>query len=190
MNALRQHHECTLDEYFEVELQSTVRFEFRGGAILAMSGGSWRHDDVSLAVGAALRRRFRGTCRAFGPNLRILTGDGTYTYADAGVVCGRQELAKHRGTDTLLNPTLIVEVLSASTRAYDLGEKLESYRATPSIREILLVEAESVDVHHTFRDGDGWQTVRHRAPTDVIRLHIGDATLPLDELYETPPEPT
>jgi Uma2 family endonuclease len=182
--SLRSPPGSTLDAYFEVELHSPSRFEYRDGAILPMSGGSWRHDEVSVAAITALRARFRSPCRVFGPNLRIVTGDDLYTYADAGVVCGPQDVSKHRGTDTLRNPSAVVEVLSPSTRAYDLGEKLDAYRSTPSIRDVLLVEAEAPDVLHAFRTESGWALARHEGLDAVVHLRTGDVTLPLRELYE------
>lgn len=187
MHALRHHHLCTLEDYFEVELESERRFEFREGAILAMSGGSMRHDDIGLNAVTALRARLPSGCRPFGSNLRLVTGDGVYTYADAGAVCGKRLTTKYRGTDTLHNPMIVVEVLSPTTREYDLGEKLDHYRTTPSIHEILLIEAENIGVLHVRRTETGWQTLRFESREDTLELACG-IRLPLAEIYDLPVE--
>ena len=121
-----------------------------------------------------------------GADQRIATGDGVYTYPDASVVCGPLELSSHKGTGTVHNPCVLVEVLSPSTRDYDLGDKLESYKSIPALRHVLLIEAEEPHVRHVRRTAEGWETLEIRALSEVVEF-MGVA-LPLSEIYEDLPE--
>jgi Uma2 family endonuclease len=114
-------------------------------------------------------------------NQRIATADGLYTYADGSVYCG--ELAT--GPDqTATNPVLLIEVLSDSTRDYDLGEKLDRYKAVPSLRHVLLVEQHRVQVEHWSRGPDGWSRDVHVDRDDTLRLAGLGIELPLTEIYD------
>ena len=180
MHSLR-HHRFTLQQYLELDLHAEGKFEYCDGAILAMAGGSLRHNVVAGNVLAALHSRLSGQCRAIGSDQRVATGDGLHTYPDALVVCGEPELSKFQGTDTLHNPTLLVEVLSPSTREYDLGEKTEHYQTIPSLRDILLVEPDHPDVRHLRRTAEGWET--RRFTEGEVDLLWGPVRLPVAEIY-------
>lgn len=179
MRAFR-HNVCTLDDYYEIELKNERKFEFWRGAIVAMAGGSPRHNVLAVRVTAALLARFP-RCSVMGSDQRVATGDGLHTYPDASVVCGEMELSRYPGTETLHNPMLLVEVLSPSTRDYDLGEKLEHYQTILALRDVLLIEAEAPDVRHVRRTAEGWETRRFRGAEAIVDL--AGVTLPLAELY-------
>lgn len=176
-----RHHRFDLEQYFELEVaHPEQKYEFCDGGILAMSGGTLRHNEVASNVLVALRVRFP-RCRVLGSDQRVATGDGLYTYPDVSVTCGKVETSRFRGTDTLHNPSLLVEVLSPSTRDYDLGEKLDRYQSVPALRDVLLVETDTPEVRHVRRTEEGWETRRFRGLDAVVDL--AGATLPLAEIY-------
>ena len=182
MHGLR-HHQFDLEAYFELELESATKFEFCDGAILAMAGGTLQHSRLAGNAYAALRARIGKTCEAFNSDQRVATGDGVHTYPDAMVVCGPAQTTQHRGTETVHNPSVIVEVLSPSTRAYDLGEKLDHYKTTPGLQDVLFVEAESIDVLHVWRTEAGWEQRRFTSPTASVPIRALGRRLPVLELY-------
>lgn len=175
------HHWFSLEEYLDFELSHAEKFEYVDGAIVAMAGGSPRHNVVAANAVAALHARFAGRCRVMGSDQRGATADGLRTYPDAVVVCGAMELSEHKGTGTLHNPCLLVEVLSPSTRDYDLGEKLERYQTIPALRDVLLVEPDHVDIRHVRRTAEGWETRRFTSADATVDL--GDVALPVAALY-------
>jgi len=186
MEALR-HHEFTVEVYFEFELQSSARFEFYNGAILAMAGASPRHNNIMLKTQGALDRRVGKRCRVLGEGQRVVTGDELYTYADAMVACGPLDLLTVQGTGTVRNPSILVEVLSPSTRVYDLGEKLQHYKTIASLKEVLFVEQERVDVLHVRRSPTsptGWEEERFVMLADSIPLQTLSKALTLKEVYD------
>lgn len=180
----RAHPLLDLEDYFEIELSSEWRFEYVDGQVRAMSGGKLAHNTMEANVVAALHRLAGGRCRVFGSNQRIATADGTHTYPDAMVVCGRPEVTRFRGTDTVHNPVLLVEVLSPSTREYDRTDKLARYQATPSVREVLLVDPDAWDVEQVVRQDGGWIRRRYRLPDDEVALVAFSGALRLRDLYQ------
>lgn len=181
MGRLARHHILSLADYFAVERGSSVKHEFSDGQVLAMAGGSPRHNAISAQVVFALVGGLRGRpCRAYSSDQRLSTGDGLYTYADASVICGDVLLGPEQ---TATNPSLVVEVLSDSTREYDRGEKLERYRSIASLRHVLLVEQLRVDVEHWYRGADGWERRVYTHLADPIGLPEASLTLTVSDLY-------
>jgi Uma2 family endonuclease len=162
-------------EYLDIERVAASRSEYFDGEMFAMAGGSPRHSLISANIlrelGNGLKRR---PCAAYDSNLRILvSATGLYTYPDASVICGPLEFSDQR-RDTVLNPTLLVEVLSNSTEAYDRGKKFSHYRQIASLREYLLVSQEEARIERFLRNDDGTWTL-----TEAAGL---EATLPLSSL--------
>ena len=173
----------TIKEYFVVEAMSPVRNEYFDGEILAMAGGSADHNRISRNVLLALEPKLReGRCESLGSDTRILTASGLYTYPDAVVIYGPIILSAEP-LETITNPTVLVEVLSPSTRAYDRGEKFELYRSIPTFRDYLLIEQSAVDVEHRWRASDQWLSERKTSLQDVIRLNSIDVDLRIADLY-------
>ena len=174
----------TQEEYLAREQRTPTRNEFLDGEIYAMAGATLRHNVIMMNAGAALHALLRGKpCRAFNSDQRICAGQtGLYTYADAGVVCGRP-LFHDQDHGALLNPTLLVEILSPSTAAYDRGEKLDHYRAIPSLREVLLIaqDTRKVEHHHRLDTGQWLLTVYE---SGAVALATLDGAIPLDDLYD------
>lgn len=115
----------SLEEYLALERESEVRHEFWNGEIFAMSGGTLGHDHIMGNVFDSLRMSLRAKdCRVFTNNMQIkVPAAPPYRYADGSVVCGKVEVERFNGNDLLLNPVLIVEVLSPTTEAFDRGDK-------------------------------------------------------------------
>ncbi len=169
-------------EYLHLEARSAIRHEFLDGEVFAMAGAKPEHNDIAAAITGALVLLLRGRrCRAFSSDQRIhVRATGLYTYPDGGVKCGRGEI--HSDGMSLLDPVLLVEVLSESTRDYDRGAKLEHYKAIPSLRHVLLVESTSRRVEHHHRPEGGAWTVT--TLTDgAIRLDDLGGSIPLDDVY-------
>lgn len=178
------HHRFTLDEYVALTRRvRDVKHEFVDGTVVAMAGGSPRHSALATATTGLLFVALRnGPCRPFNSDQAVATPDGLYTYPDASVVCGAVTLAP--GTDHAMNPVVLVEVLSDSTRGYDTGEKLERYRRIPSIRDVLHVDQDAMCVTHHARDDSGaWSTVQHTDGGAVISLRGVEAELRVGEIY-------
>lgn len=188
MPVTRRHHRFSLEQYLEWEVTHPEKFEYADGAIVAMSGGSPAHNVVAGNAFALLHAHFLGRCHVMGSDQRVATADGLHTYPDAVVVCGTLDLTTFRGTGTVHDPCLLVEVLSPSTRDYDLGEKQERYQTITALRDVLLIDSATPDVRHVRRTAEGWEIRRFRALADVV--DIGELALPLAAIYrDVPDEP-
>lgn len=178
----------TDEEYLERERRAEVKSELHDGEVVAMAGGSPRHNALSLNVGAALRQRFRerrASCVAFSSDQRIhIEATGLYTYADVSVACsGARFHPKHR--DTLINPKLIVEVLSKSTEAYDRGAKFAHYQTIPSLTEYVLVSQyeRRIEHFHLLETGQWLLTVLKGDEARLLLPALG-CEIPLGEIYD------
>jgi Uma2 family endonuclease len=175
----------TVAEYLEHERTSETKSEFVNGEILAMSGARSVHNAISSNVLAAFGTRLRGRSG------RTLTGDqrvhvaatGSYFYPDVTILSSRAEYRP--GDDrSLLNPSVVVEILSPSTESYDRGIKTAHYRHTPTIGEFLLVAPESESVEHYVRTGaDSWSLTEYRIG-DVVPFATLGIELPVAEMFE------
>ena len=182
MGTVRTRRILTLDDYFDVESRSEAKHEFLDGEILGMAGGSPRHNAISRNVLGSLTRVLRGgPCQEFGSDQRVATPDGLYTYPDLSVFCAPMVLIGGRPS-TATNPSVLIEILSDSTRDYDRGEKLARYQRMGSVADIVLIEAGFPRVEHWARKGDDW--VRTVYEDGVLRLTGCDVELPLAEIYE------
>lgn len=173
---------ATEAEYLEWDRTHDGKHEYVNGEILAMSGVSDAHDRVQVnAVVALASRLHQGPCRVRGADLRVrLDETGLYCYPDLTVVCGEPEFAPTRPV-TLLNPRVIVEVLSETTEDYDRGAKLAHYRRRASVDLIVLVDSRQPLVELLRRNADATWTWSDHTDGSV---RILDADVPLAELYE------
>ncbi|MBI4953592.1 MAG: Uma2 family endonuclease [Myxococcales bacterium] len=173
----------TAAEYLAWERAEVGKHEYHRGAVFAMAGGSPRHNYLSNAIGAELRAALRGAgCHAFSSDQRISAEAGErYVYADAVAVCGAVRTEPGHG-DVLANPTIVVEVLSQSTEAYDRGEKWQAYQRLASLTDYILVAQGAARIEHYRRDGNAWR-YRELGPGDRLELSNG-AVLAVDAVYE------
>ena len=184
MGLAAKRHAYTFTEYLELEESSNVKHEFLEGEIYAMAGGTPRHAALTLAVAAALLDALRGgPCRAFSSDLRVrVPASGFAGYPDVTVVCGPLE-RDPQSDSTVTNPKVIVEVLSSSTQAFDLGEKFEHYQRMATLAAVLYVWQDDVRMELRMRASDGWQT-RTLGAGDSIPLDALGCRLNVDDIYQ------
>lgn len=177
----------TETEYLERERTGPVRHEFYQGQIYAMAGSSEAHNTLTVLLVATLVPQVRGRgCRVHASDLRVrVSPTGLYTYPDVLVVCGERRFLDER-SDTLLNPTVIFEVLSPSTETYDWSTKFAHYQTLPSLQEYILVAQERVQVEQYVRQGesDTWVLRVHRRQSDSLVLPSIGCAIPLAAIYE------
>lgn len=176
----------TPEEYLALDRAALeVRSEYHNGEIFAMTGATLAHSRIINNISGELRQRLKGSsCEAIGSELRLRTPTGLFTYPDVVVICGQPELLDN-WKDTLLSPSILFEVLSPSTEAYNRGEKARHYRTLPSLREYLFVASERIHVEHFIRqDEHHWLLSEHSALTDTVRLDAARCELPLSEIYD------
>jgi Uma2 family endonuclease len=174
----------TAGEYLALELQSEERHEFLDGEMFAMSGASAEHNDIVWNIASSFHSQLRGRpCRASIADMRLQVREtGLYTYPDIVVVCGERRFAE---PDTLLNPTLIVEVLSPSTEAYDRGRKFGHYRTIETLQEVVFVAQDRVNVERFSRQPAGaWLLSEARRLEDQLPLPSIGCQLSLSAVYE------
>lgn len=176
----------TIEEYLEMEQASQEKHEYYHGEVFAMSGPKVPHGIISGNTFLVLGNQLKGKrCRPFNGEQTIHIEKNTlFTYPDIFVVCGEIET---RNSDdwNILNPTVIIEILSPSTRDYDHGLKFQLYRDIPSLKEYLLIDSESVHVEIFFLNNYGnWELKEYKSINDSFTLNSIQVKLELKEIYE------
>lgn len=183
----------SLEDYFALDADAArERWEWRNGAVYCMTGAQPEHNSICLNVGAELRAGLRGSgCRAFTSDQRVKVHTGSpYLYPDVSVACA-PAFSTINGLRTLLNPVLIVEVLSPSTQQDDRGSKFMQYQTIASLAHYLLVDSSAVAVLHyrksSRNSGAVWTPQLLEQPSDRVELYKLGSTLtfslPLAEIY-------
>jgi Uma2 family endonuclease len=175
----------TPEQYLELERRAEYKSEYFDGEMFAMSGGTAPHSLIANNVIAALHVQLRDRpCRIFNSDLRVLVSpSGLYTYPDISIVCGEPRF-RDEVPDTLLNPVLIVEVLSKSTEAYDRGTKFKRYREIESLRGYLLVASESIGLDYFTPGPDGrWTLTSVDQPDASLTLEAVGCSLRIADVY-------
>ena len=180
----------TPEEYITLERKAipdaeTVRSEYINGEIINMPGASFPHNLITNNISGELRTRLKGSaCAVFANDMRIsIPTAKSYFYPDAGVVCEEPRF-EDDVFDTLLNPIVIVEVLSPSTEAYDRGEKFAHYRQLTSLQEYILVAQDQIRVEHYRRQERQWIFTDFEKQDEILSLPSIQCELPLHEIYE------
>jgi Uma2 family endonuclease len=176
----------TPEQYLEIERKADTRSEYSNGEMFAMAGAQRAHNQLVASLVRELGQRFRGRpCDVYPSDMRVFVkSTGLYTYPDVAAVCGEQRFADGQ-TDTLLNPSLIVEVLSPPTEAYDRGRKFEQYQSIESLQEYLLVASDRMHVDLYSRQPDGrWLLTSASRPEDSLIFESVGAQIALSDLYE------
>ena len=177
----------TLEEYFELERKSEERYEYWNGEVFCMSGVSPEHDQIESNFNFHLRAKLAGrNCRVFLANIRIKVPSAPpYRYADVSALCGEAQFEEIGGIRAVTNPSLIVEILSSSTEAYDRGDKFTHYQSIPSFREYLLVAQHRPHISHLIKQADGsWIHNEYNDLEAVVKLASLNCELPMSEVYE------
>ena len=175
----------TPGEYLDLERKSEIRSEYVAGRIFMMSGASRRHNLIAGNLYREISSQMRGkACEAYIGDMRVKVGPtGMYTYPNVVAVCGEPRF-EDAHVDTLLNPMVIVEVLSESTEAYDRGEKFAHYRRLDTLREYVLVAQDKVRVEHYLREGEQWILSEISDPDNTLHLASIDCDVVLAVIYE------
>jgi Uma2 family endonuclease len=175
----------TPEEYLAMERQAPFKSEYHAGEIFAMAGASEEHNIITINLTVALASQLRGgPCRPFAADMRVRVGPADlYAYPDVVVVCGERRFADEQ-RDVLLNPSVIVEVLSPGTEGYDRGDKFAGYQHLESLQEYLLVAQDRPHVEQYTRQADGrWLLSEATHLEAVIHLSSLGADLALSEVY-------
>ncbi|PWK26255.1 Uma2 family endonuclease [Arcicella aurantiaca] len=176
------------EEYLHLEREASYKSEYFQGEIFAMAGASFNHNIVnencSVLVGSYLKKK---PCQSFSRDMKLhIPANTLYTYPDLMVVCGDKKFLDD-GKDVILNPVIIIEILSKSTEAYDRGEKFALYRSIPSLREYVLISSTSIRAEVMRKESDlGLWFLASEADTleGSIEIKNINLTLSLSDIYE------
>ena len=176
----------TPEEYLAIERQADFPSEYFLGETFAMAGASKEHNLIAGNAFAELHAQLKKRpCQVYSNDMRVkVKPTGLYTYPDIVVVCEKEQFDdKHK--DTLLNPTLIIEVLSDSTEAYDRGEKFQHYRQLDSLMEYILIAQKKHHLEHYVRQPDNqWLFSETDNLQDIVQLSAINCHLTLSEVYD------
>ena len=174
----------TPETYLELERKAITKNEYVNGEIIAMADASFAHNFITLDTATHLNNQLMdGECQATTGDLRVkVPRTESYFYPDIVVVCGEPQ-AEDNIFDTLLNPTLIVEVLSASTETYERDEKFTHYHQIDTLQEYILISQDSVEVVQYCRQEPEWMATKFRTLEDVMPLISIGCELPLRHIY-------
>jgi len=176
----------TPEQYLELDRKAEYKSEYYNGEMFAMSGGRAPHNSICANLLAELVMQLRKRpCNAYTSDQRVrIPATGAYTYPDASAVCG-EPMFLDETRDTLLNPSLIVEVFSPSTEDYDRGKKSKGYRSIGSLAEYLMIASEEIGVELLSRQLDGTWSIREFTNlNDVVELKSVGVRLALADLYD------
>lgn len=175
----------TPEEYLAWERKSDTKHEYVLGEIIAMSGASRAHSLIVTNISGELYLQLKGrTCEVHTNDIRVRTSpDVSYFYPDILVVCGEPHF-EDNVFDTLLNPTIVIEVLSRSTQAYDRGEKFKHYQQLTSLQEYILVSQDEVNVEQHRRMPEArWERIEFRSLEAFLSLTSIDCELAPRDIY-------
>jgi len=175
----------TAEEYLFLERSAPYKNEFHDGQVYAMTGASREHNLIAFNVAGELNSQLKNRpCEAYVSNMRVKVAEArSYHYPDVVVVCGMPQF-EDAHVDTLLNPTLLIEVLSPSTEAYDRGGKFAHYRKIPTLNEYLLVAQDQPSIERYLRQGDAWILTEAVGLEADVPLESIDCVLSLREVYD------
>jgi Uma2 family endonuclease len=175
----------SVQKYLELELTSEVRHEYENGEIREMPGGTKEHSGIGRNILAHLYFQLEGSaCEVYSSDLRVLIAKtGLYTYPDVSVVCG-EAMFEDAKQDSLLNPTVLFEVLSKSTESYDRGKKFQHYQMLASLSDYLLVAQDAYRVEHFTRQQEGWFLRVYEGLESKIAMTSLSCELALADVYK------
>jgi Uma2 family endonuclease len=176
----------TPEQYLEIERKAEFKSEYHDGEMFAMAGAREAHNLLVANLVAGLHSQFRTRpCRVYPSDMRVhVRATNLYTYPDVVALCGEPRFLDDQ-RDTLLNPNLLVEVLSPTTEAYDRGRKFEHYKSIESVREYLLVTSDRLHADLYTRQTDGrWLLTSVGRPEDFLTLESVGAQVSLADIYE------
>jgi Uma2 family endonuclease len=175
----------TPEEYLELEEKTEFKNEYRDGEIVAMTGGTTDHNEIAGNLYAHLKFSLRSkNYRAYIGDVRVwIPRYRQYTYPDVMVIEG-EPIYTEKGTTTVMNPSLIAEVLSPSTQNYDQGDKFLYYRSIPEMNEYILIDQKQYHVMQYVKTGENqWLLTEYQDEDAILKLNSVDFTISLKEIY-------
>jgi Uma2 family endonuclease len=176
----------TIEEYLEFERASIEKHEYFQGEVLAMAGASPRHNVIfkNLFIGLGIRLKGK-SCQPYGSDFRVHIPENTlFTYPDISVICG-EIISSEIDSNTFIHPTAIIEILSPSTRNYDLGGKFKLYRDIPTLKDYIVVDSESINIEaHRLNQNQHWELEEYKSLNEVLEINCVKIALPLGEIYD------
>jgi Uma2 family endonuclease len=176
----------TLEQYIELDKNSAERYEYFDGVIVDMAGGSLNHNRITRNVIRSLENTLAGgECEVLPSDMRLKVPKAfPYRYPDAVVVCGEPMIEEIQGQEMLVNPRMIIEVLSPNTEAYDRGAKFSAYQSIDSFQEYILIAQDRPHVTQYVRQpGNKWLRSEVEGVDGMLRLESLGCTLALSEVY-------
>ncbi len=176
----------TVERYLAFERESEARHEYLNGQVTVMADASAKHNLIAGNAYASLHSQLRkGPCTVYPSDMRVkVSRTGLYTYPDISVVCDKPQLEDDH-QDILLNPVVIVEVLSPSTESYDRGKKFQHYRTLESLQDYVLISQDSYCIEHYIRQATGlWLFADATGLEASLELAVIGCTLLLSDVYE------
>jgi len=186
MGAVRAVRYISEAEYLQTERQASAKSEYLAGQVRAMAGASYAHNRLCTNIAANLHFALRNKpCVVLSSDMRVKIADvNAYFYPDVVIVCGQPQFEDEQ-EDNLLNPTVVIEVLSPSTESFDRGEKFAAYQRIPTLREYLLVAQDRIQVEHYIRQPGGeWQLTEYTDQAQNVHLASVGVDLPVELIYE------
>ena len=173
------------DDYLAWESQQPYKYELIDNRIYPMTGASRSHNIISVKLAAALDRRLGDKgCEVYTSDMRVQVEDaGTYTYPDVIVMCGEPRFRRNAAQDTLLNPTLLFEILSPSTELIDRNQKHAQYLQIPSLKGYFLVAQDKPLIEAYLRSGDDWHYRSASGRDTALIIESPACEIPLREVY-------
>ena len=176
----------TIEEYLAMEESATEKHEYYRGEIFAMSGAKLPHNTTSRNLLVGLGIKLNGKkCQPFGSDLRMhIEANTLFTYPDISIICGEPETLNNDDLN-VLNPAVIIEVLSPSTRNYDRGEKFKLCRDIPTLKEYILVDSESVHIEiFRLNESSHWELEEYDTAEEMLYIKTIDENIALADIYE------
>lgn len=173
------------EEYLELERTASVKHEYHKGEIFAMSGASLKHNRIFTNIFTDIGYKLKGkSCVPYGGDLRIhVPKNSLFTYPDISIICGEPELTDNK-FDTATNPSVIIELLSQSTRNYDKLEKFSLYRDITSLQEYILVDTQKMHIEKHIRNSDkSWQLTDYKSMEDNLLISTVNISISLKDIY-------
>jgi Uma2 family endonuclease len=176
----------TVEEYLQFEKASLEKHEFFQGEVFAMAGAGSRHNKIFSNLFIALGIRLKGSpCQPYGSDLRIhIPENSLFTYPDISIICG-DLVVSHEDKDTVIQPKVLIEILSPSTKDYDRGGKFKLCRDIPTLKEYILIDTEAVNIEVFHINAMGhWELEEYKELSEFLKIPSVKVTIPLAEVYD------
>ncbi len=176
----------SVEEYLRFEKASRDKHEYFKGEVFAMAGAGARHNVIFSNFFVSIGIQLKGKpCKPYGSDLRVhIPENSLFTYPDIAIICG-EIIPSKVDADTAVQPTVIIEILSPSTRNYDQGIKFRLYREIPTLKEFITIDSESIGIEaYRINSQGNWELKDYRSIDETLTIPSVGLSLPLKEIYE------